>query len=219
MLAIDLLDKAVIRQAPFAYLIAQNMLDANAETALTDDFPKYRGAGFFPYMQSDCGPAINALVGELIAPAFADALGQKLGIEALSKRPPLVTLCRSLNLRHGTIHTDSLSKVATALLYLSPGWPQTSAGCLRFLARADDINALLVPELRPVYGAFAAFKRSDNSWHGHIPYEGERQVIQIAWLVDEHARARKTRRGKFSRAIKWLAGRVDGWIGRGNRGR
>jgi hypothetical protein len=26
---------------------------------------------------------------------------------------------------------------------------------------------------------------------------------------------RKTRRGRFSRAIKWLSGRLDGWFGKG----
>jgi len=213
----NFLARADVRKTPFPFLIAENVLEPLSAPALTGDFPTYRGAGFFPHAPSDCGPAINALIDELTATAFADALGQHLGIENLSAHPPLVTLCRSLNLRHGAIHTDSLSKVATALLYLSPDWPQTSAGCLRFLARADDIDALLLPELRPVFGAFAAFRRSENSWHGHMPHEGERHAIQIAWLVDEQARERKTRRGKFSRAVKWLAGRMDGWVGSGGR--
>jgi hypothetical protein len=72
-----------------------------------------------------------------------------------------------------------------------------------------------VPELRPLYGRLAAFKRAENSFHGHLPFEGERPVIQVAWLVDEAARDRKTRRGRFSRALKWLVGRLDGWFGSG----
>ena len=133
----------------------------------------------------------------------------------MSQHPTLVTLCRALNLRHGTIHTDSKSKIATALVYLCPDWSAGSAGCLRFLAKSDDIESMLVPELRPLYGRMAAFKRSENSFHGHLPFEGERPVIQVAWLVDEAARDRKIRRGRFSRAVKWLAGRLDGWFGRG----
>lgn len=207
---------AEVHLEPFPFLIAKQALDLAAATALTEDFPRYRGAGFFPHETKDCGPSVNSLVAELTAPAFADALGRQLGLpEGLSEHPPLVTLCRSLNLRHGTLHTDSRSKIATALLYLSPDWPQTSAGCLRFLSRGDDIDAVLVPEIRPVYGTLAAFRRTDCSFHGHLPFEGERPVIQVAWLVDAAAIERKTRRGRFSRALKWLAGRLDRWLGSG----
>jgi len=206
---------ALVRSEPFPFLVAKDMLAADAAPALATDFPRYRGAGFFPHADADCGPAINALVAELTAPAFADALGDRLGIERLSQHPTLVTLCRALNQRHGTIHTDSRSKIATALVYLSPDWPDISAGCLRFLAKPDDIESVLVPELRPIYGRLAAFKREDNSFHGHLPFAGERPVIQVAWLVDEAARDRKTRRGRFSRALKWLVGRLDGWFGSG----
>lgn len=215
LLSNDGLASALVHGEPFAFLLARDILVADAAPALAADFPRYRGAGFFPHAESDCGPSINALVAELTAPAFADAIGARLGIERLSRHPTLVTLCRALNLRHGTIHTDSRSKVATALVYLSPDWPDISAGCLRFLARADDIESVLVPELRPIYGRLAAFKRADNSFHGHLPFEGERPVIQVAWLVDEAARDRKTRRGRFSRALKWLVGRLDGWFGSG----
>jgi hypothetical protein len=191
------------------------VLDPAAEQVLIEDFPRYRGTGFFPHADADCGPALNALVGELTAPAFADRIGDLLGIERLSQFPVLVTICRALNLRHGTIHTDSQSKIASALVYLNPDWVPTHAGCLRFLSSGNDIEALIAPEIKPLYGTLTAFRRTDNSFHGHLPYEGERRVIQVAWLVDAAAHDRKTRRGRFSRAVKWLAGRVDGWFGRG----
>jgi hypothetical protein len=53
------------------------------------------------------------------------------------------------------------------------------------------------------------FKRCDNSFHGHLPYEGERRVIQVAWLTSEDEKLRKTKRGKFSRALKKLFGKLD----------
>ncbi len=205
----------VVRDAPFPLLIATDVLDRGAEQALGDDFPQYRGAGFFPFASSDCGPAMNTLVGELTAPAFADSVGDLLGIERLSQYPVLVTICRALNLRHGTIHTDSLSKVASALVYLNPDWAPSHAGCLRFLSASNDIDALVAPEIKPVFGTLTAFRRTDNSFHGHLPYEGERRVIQVAWVVDAAAVERKTRRGRFSRAIKRIAGRLDGWFGKG----
>ncbi|MEO6065040.1 MAG: 2OG-Fe(II) oxygenase [Lysobacterales bacterium] len=201
--------------APFSFVLAPKMLDRAESERLRADFPRYRGAGFFPHDTADCGPSINALITDLTASAFADQLGVRIDIERLSQYPVLVTLCRALNRRHGTIHTDSRSKIATALIYLSEDWPETSDGCLRFLANDHDIDAIVAPELRPVYGALAAFKRADNSFHGHLPFEGERPVIQIAWLTDAHERDRKTRRGRTSRAIKWLTGRLDRWFGAG----
>jgi len=203
----------LVLREPFPLLVARDQLPALAQQALEQDFPRYGSAGFFPYEEADCGPAVQSLVQQLTSPAFADALGAKLGIEHLGAYPTLVTLCRSLNKRHGTIHTDSRSKVATALVYLCPSWPDTSGGCLRFLARIDDIDALVVPEIPPLYGTLAAFRRADNSFHGHLPYEGERLVVQVAWLTSEAEKSRKTRLGRESRLVKQLVGPLDRWFG------
>lgn len=205
----------LVREEPFRFLVASGQLPAQAADELRRDFPRYAGAGFFPYDAADCGPSINRLVGELTEPTVASAIGARLGIARLGGYPTLVTLCRALNKRHGTIHTDSRSKVATALLYLNADWPDTSAGCFRFLDRDDNIDAMIVPELRPLYGNLAVFKRADNSFHGHLPYEGERLVIQIAWLTSEDEKRRKTRRGRFSRLFKWLFGALDRRFGAG----
>ena len=211
------LDRAdtVVRSEPFHFLVAREQLPSEQARALAEDFPRYAGAGFFPYEAKDCGPSINRLIGDLTEPGVATAVGARLGIEDLGRYPTLVTLCRSLNKRHGTIHTDSRSKVATALLYLNESWPETSAGCLRFLNRIDDVDDLAAPELAPLYGNFAVFRRADNSFHGHLPYEGERRVIQVAWLTSEDEKLRKTQRGKLSRLFKKLFGALDRKLGAG----
>lgn len=203
-------DSATIAvQSPFPFLIGSGFLHESARAALHEDFPRYSSAGFFPHDSADCGPNVNALIAEIASPTFADAIGVRLGIARLSQYPTLVTLCRSLNKRHGTIHTDSKSKIATALLYLNDAWPATSDGCLRFLACIDDIEATVAPEIKPLYGNFVVFRRADNSFHGHLPYEGERRVIQIAWLTSEDEKLRKTQRGKLTRLLKKLFGGLD----------
>ena len=204
-----------VQHQPFPLMVAHGQLPDESRGDLARDFPHYESAGFFPYEQDDCGPSINALVKDLTSPAFAGAIGQRLEIDHLDQYPTLVTLCRLLNKRHGTIHTDSKSKVATALLYLNAQWPDTSAGCLRFLHRVDDIDSMAMPELIPLYGELAVFKRCENSFHGHLPYEGERRVIQVAWLTSDEEKVRKTRRGNFSRAFKKLFGRLDTRLGAG----
>ncbi|MGB5937962.1 MAG: 2OG-Fe(II) oxygenase [Rhodanobacter sp.] len=207
-----------VQHQPFPFMMAHGQLPDEARDELDRDFPRYVSAGFFPYDPAECGPSINTLIENMTAPAFARAIGQRLGIDQLDQYPTLVTLCRLLNKRHGTIHTDSRSKVATALIYLNPQWPDTSDGCLRFLHKIDDIDSVVVPELAPLYGEFAVFKRCENSFHGHLPHEGERRVIQVAWLTSEEEKLRKTKRGKFSRAFKKLFGRLDAKLGAG-RGR
>jgi len=199
----------LVRDDPFCFLVAHDQLPQQAADELERDFPKYAGAGFFPYDEKDCGPSVIRLVEDLTNPAVASAVGKRLGIDNLGQYPTLVTLCRALNRRHGTIHTDSRSKVATALLYLNASWPDTSDGCLRFLSRVDDVDSLVAPELKPVYGNFVVFKRADNSFHGHLPFEGERRVIQVAWLTSEEEKLRKTQRGRFSRLFKKLFGGLD----------
>ena len=204
-----------LRHEPFDFIVVPDLLPAGAAGEVLADYPAFAEAGFFPYAPGQCGTHVHALVDALVAPAFADALGAKVGIERLSQYPTLVTLCGRMNMRHGTIHTDSRSKVATALLYLNSSWPDTSGGCLRFLADAHDIDAVVVPEIRPLFGTLALFRRSDHSYHGHLPYEGERKVLQIAWLVSAEAKARKAQRGRLSRAMKKLFGRLDRRLGAG----
>lgn len=211
------LDRAdtLVRAQPFAFLVAHGQLPAAAAADLARDFPRYPNAGFFPHQSADCGPSVERLIDELAARPFADAIGRRLGIENLGSYPSLVTLCRSLNKRHGTIHTDSRSKIATALLYLNESWPDIDEGCLRFLTRIDDIDDLVIPQVRPLYGTLVAFRRAENSFHGHLPHEGERRVIQIAWLTSEEEKLRKTRRGRFSRLFKRLFGGIDRKLGAG----
>jgi hypothetical protein len=203
----------LVRSEPFAFLIARGQLPVGSAGALARDFPHYPSAGFFPHEPGDCGPAINRLVAELTSPGFAEVVGRMLGVEGLGDKPSLVTLCRLLNRRHGTIHTDSRSKIVTALVYLNEDWPAINGGCLRFLNRIDDIDDLVVPEVRPLYGTIVAFRRSDNSFHGHLPHEGERRVVQVAWLTSEDEKLRKTQRGKLSRLFKKLFGRLDRRLG------
>src|SRR5580704_9368496 len=96
-----------IREQPFPFMIAHGQLPDESRNDLERDFPRYASAGFFPYDPSDCGPSVNELVQRMTMPEFASAVGKRLGIENLGQYPTLVTLCRLLNKRHGTIHTDS----------------------------------------------------------------------------------------------------------------
>lgn len=207
----------LIKTEPFPFFVAPAMLPSSLQKALQEDFPDLPGAGYLPYEKSNCGRTFNALIEHLQSTEFADAIGNTLGINKLSQYPTYVSISAKLNKRHGTIHTDGKSKIATILLYLNERWEHGSKGCLRFLNRIDDINDLVVPEIPPLFGTLVGFKRCDNSFHGHLPFEGERRVIQIAWITNREEMERKAKRGKLSRGWKKLLGWVDQKIGQGRK--
>ncbi|APZ90581.1 2OG-Fe(II) oxygenase [Fuerstiella marisgermanici] len=196
----------LVLSEPFPMLIAENQLPGELADELEKDFPRQKEAGYLPFEPQECGPTIESVVDQMTSPEFADAIGNSLGVDNLGQYPTMVSICRSLKKHHGRIHTDGSSKIVTALLYLNPDWMQSSDGCLRFLERIDDFEAMVVPEVRPVYGTLAAFRRADNSFHGHLPFQGERRVIQVAWLTSEAEKLRKTQRGRTSRFLKWVSG-------------
>lgn len=205
---------AVLRTAPFAFLAAPGVLGGEERERLCADFPDYREAGFFTHDPARCGPSINALVDEIRSPEFAWWIGAKLGLPDLPAKPMLVHLGSLQNRRHGTIHTDSTATLATVLFYFNRDWPHGSAGCLRLLTRGDDIQSLLVPEIPPLYGTMVAFRRSECSFHGYLPYEGERRVLKAAWLTSQAEYDRKQARNRSVHLVKRILGPLDRWFDR-----
>lgn len=197
-----------INLQPFPFFIARNTLNKEKMPAFLEAFPHLKGAGYLPHEKEQCGVAINTLIEQFTDPEFANAIGRNLGIEELSQYPTYVSISRTLKKRHGRIHTDGKSKIATALLYLNPEWTLDGNGCLRFLRCIDDFEDTVAPEVRPSYGTLVAFKRADNSFHGHLPFEGQRLVIQVAWLVSAADKERKAKRGRLSHMLK----RILGWF-------
>src|SRR5262249_15881557 len=62
-------------------------------------------------------------------------------------------------------------------------WDQPG-GRLRLLRSSHNLDDIIV-EVPPIAGTLLAFKRSNNSWHGHEPFVGERRVIQFNWLTSQ----------------------------------
>ena len=85
--------------------------------------------------------------------------------------------------KDGQIHTDSKDKIITVLLYLNENWQQPG-GRLRILRNGHDVDDFAA-EVPPDNGTLLVFKRSDNSWHGHHPFEGPRRSLQMNWMTSE----------------------------------
>ncbi len=185
---------------PFRNLIGANILPPEAEEDIARDFPQINKTGFLLPEEFPMGPAFKQLLAEVRSPEFARAIGDKLGVDLIGK-PTFVTVRKWSALKDGRPHTDGADKLASALIYLNKDG--TSGGNLRFLEGPDQ-DGPGTAEVNPGFGHFIAFPRLDNSWHGHKPFEGERRVVQIAWLVSADAAARKAKRHGVTEFLKKL---------------
>ncbi len=185
----EVLDLAAFRAAPltrepFDYLILPEFVRAAARGPINADYPEVDGPGSYPLGQLSYGPAFRTLIDALEGPEVRAAFAEKFGMD-LEGRPTTITVRGRCGTRDGNIHTDSASKLITVLIYLNPAW-EAAGGRLRLLRSGDDLDDV-VAEVPPVEGTLVAFRRSDNSWHGHKPFVGPRRVIQLNWVTDQRA--------------------------------
>ena len=186
---------------PFEHLIVPQFLGARALAEINADYPKITNAGSFPVDQLAFGLAFRTLLDELNGDEFREAFEQKFGVD-LSGRPTITTVRGRCGAGDGKIHTDSATKIITVLIYVNASWDQPG-GRLRLLRSAHDLNDIIV-EVPPVAGTLLAFKRSNNSWHGHEPFVGERRVIQFNWLTSQGNRQIAMLRHHTSASFKRL---------------
>jgi SM-20-related protein len=182
LLRLDAFRASPLTKEPFPYLIVEGFIGSAALAAINADYPKVSSSGSFPVDEVSFGPAFQKLLDELEGEEFRAAFEEKFTID-LSGRPTVTTVRGRCDSSDGRIHTDSKSKIITVLIYMNETWGG-AAGRLRLLRSADDLDDVIV-EVPPVAGTLLAFKRSDNSWHGHQPFVGERRVIQFNWLTSQ----------------------------------
>lgn len=201
MLDLTRLAEAPVAGSPFAYFTAEGVIRPEALAAVGEDFPTIRKPGLFPLSDLDSGPAFRRLVHDLRRPEFTALIERKLGV-GLACRPMMITVRGVCGRRDGRAHVDSRDKVATGILYLNDLAWDAEGGRLRLL-RSDDVDDVLA-EVAPTGGSLVAFRRTENSWHGHKPFEGPRRYLMFNWLRSEAALLKNVTRHRFSAAFKRL---------------
>ena len=192
---------APLTREPFDYVILPGFIKPARLAAINADFPAIDKPGSFPLAEVRYGPAFAGLIEELRGERMRAAFAEKFGLN-LRGRPTMVTVRGRCCERDGDIHTDAVTKLITVLLYMNPRWEQPG-GRLRLLRSADSIDDVLV-EVPPLEGTLLAFRRSDNSWHGHKPASGPRRVVQLNWVESEAAVRRERLRHGLSARMKRL---------------
>jgi len=203
MLDLSRLEAAPLRLDPFAYLTVDDVLQADCKANIIEDFPRIDRHGSFPLSTLKPGPAFLRLIDELLGKDFEIAVGKKFSMD-LSQYPTMVTArgqCSATS--DGHIHPDSKDKVITVLLYLNPAW-ENSGGRLRLL-RSKNLDDF-VAEVPPTMGSLLIFERCDHSWHGHLPFEGQRRSLQMNWVKSDRYMRREQVRHQISSFFKRLTG-------------
>jgi SM-20-related protein len=203
VLNLDAVRAAQVAHDPFDFMIVDGCVPASETRPVSADYPVIRTTGSFPLSELTYGPAFAALIEELTGAPFRDAVGDRFGLD-LNALIPLVTVRGRVGPHDGGVHTDAKWKVVTVLLYLNPTW-ENEGGRLRLL-RDDKIEAVAV-EVVPRWGTLLAFVRSDRSWHGHLPAEGERRAVQLNWVTSQEKADSELRRHRRSGWVKRLLGR------------
>jgi SM-20-related protein len=187
---------------PYPYVYVQNIIADAARSRLRADFPDISRAGFFPLSEMKVAGAFAELIDDISSDPFAAILSDKLGLD-LSDKPRLITVRKWSAAKDGRIHNDGEAKIATALIYLNENWAASGKGCFRVLNGAATMDDFAC-EVPPLLGTLVAFRRTENSWHGHPPFVGERRVVQMAYLRSQADLERKSRRGRWSLFLKKL---------------
>ena len=188
---------------PFEYLVVPGFVRADACARINADYPKISERGSFPVAQLSFGNAFAEFLDELESDAFRQAFEQKFEL-GLTGRPTTVTVRGQCGTGDGQIHTDSLSKIITVLIYMNPSWEETG-GRLRLLRSGGDLDDVIA-EVPPTEGTLLAFRRAHNSWHGHKPFVGPRRVIQFNWVTSERNRRIAMLRHHLSAPFKRVLG-------------
>ena len=192
-----------LERDPFDHLVVPDFLRPEACAVLDAAFPAIGRGGSFPADSLDCDPAFSGFLEELRGPALTRAVEAKFGID-LSDRPVMVTLRGQSRPKDGRIHTDSTTKLITALIYMNPVWGSPE-GRLRLLRGPGDIEDYAA-EVPPERGTLLAFRCSPNAYHGHKPFVGPRRSVQVNWVTDEAVLKRELGRHGLTAWAKRLFG-------------
>jgi hypothetical protein len=189
--------------APFRYAIVPRFIPAQAMAAIENDFPNVARVGSFPLPSLKYGPAFGAMIDALRGPEFTAAVEEKFEM-SLVGHPTMVTVRGQSGTRDGHIHTDSVTKLITVLIYMNSRW-ESQGGRLRLLRSPDDMNDV-VAEVPPDEGTLLIFKNAPNAWHGYEPFNGTRRVIQLNWVTSNSVMRWEQTRHRISALLKGLRG-------------
>ena len=196
-----LADKPVAHD-PFPHVLIADFVPPEALSRIYAQLPQIDRGGSFPPEALTLGPDARALMDELEGPALRAAIARKFALD-LDDAPTMLTMRLATRQKDGQIHTDSLAKRVTVLLYLNPPSDRFSQqdGCLRLLRGPDDLEDYAV-EVPPTRGTLLVFPNGPTTYHGHRTHVGARHSIQLNYMTNDSQARSEIRRHKLSAIVK-----------------
>ena len=201
MLETQKIAAAAVAREPFPYFTVSNVLSAENLQKVRQSFPAIDKAGVFPLDELGYSGAFAELIDDIKSSELEEVMSQQFGVD-LTDKPLMITVRGQCARRDGRIHTDSKDKIVTCLLYLNDPWAE-DGGRLRLLRNGTDLDDVIA-EVPPDGGTLVAFRRTDNSWHGHKPFEGQRRYIMFNWVQSQATLQKNIWRHTISSKLKRL---------------
>ena len=104
---------------PFPHVVVPHFVPPAFLERIRADLPPMASGGSFPPASLRLGAAAAALVRQMEGPALRDTIAAKFGLD-LRDAPVMLTMRGRTREKDGRIHTDSVAKRVTVLLYLNP---------------------------------------------------------------------------------------------------
>src|SRR5512134_941941 len=198
ILDFEALHEAPLQKDPCDFIVVPQFVKREALAEVNRDYPNIEVAGNFPPEQLRYGQTFSTLLGELQSPLMREKIAEKFGIR-LDDHPLQITVRKYSEASDGNVHNDSKMKVVTVLIYFNDEWKQVG-GRLRLVRTPDNIDDYAA-EVAPERGAMLAFRRNEYSFHGFMPYVGERRSLQMYWVSPKRA-ARSEKALTLKRRLK-----------------
>ena len=173
-------DATPLVREPFDYIVVPDFVTVGARDDLIRDFPEITGPGNFTPPDLTFGPSFAGLLDELRSDRFRQAFERKFDMD-LSQTSPNIGIRKFCETTDGRIHTDHVTKLITLLIYFNEDWPH-DGGQLRMMRSASDIEDYAA-EVPPLSGTMLAFRRSEESLHGHKQFIGQRRMLQMSFVA------------------------------------
>jgi len=199
LLDLKALKAAPLAREPFMYTVVERALSGADAAGVLDDFPAIVDPGLLPVEATQPGARFRAFIDELRSDRVARAFSEKFDVDLVG-RPMMITARGRCAKRDGRIHTDSETKLVTVLIYFNERW-EALGGRLRLLRSPTDLNDVIA-EVPPDLGTLVAFRRAENSYHGHEPFEGVRRYVMVNWMTSGFAARKELLRHQASAQVK-----------------
>lgn len=196
-----LFDRTPLEHDPFDYIVVPDFVVSDAREPLVRDFPNIDGPGNFTPQELDYGPSFGGLLEELTGERFRAAFERKFDMD-LSQTTPNIGIRKFCETTDGRIHTDHKTKVITLLLYFNEDWPH-DGGQLRMMRSATDIEDYAT-EVPPLSGTMLAFRRTEDSLHGHKRFVGQRRMLQMSFVAPSVAGDVQRQMSKLTKPLRRL---------------